>query len=196
VTNIRRHLRVAVGLGAALVALSLFLVWARPFAPVEHRSGEGPLTSPGDAWSMGLDPTKSDRWTLGVYLCAADPSSVPVLDSVTPVRTLGSFDFLGASMRRFAPSNSHPPIISLDGYPPKVPDALAPAAGYRVEAGCSQEAEFSDYNELLLGIARRGDLGGGWLGEEVRYHVGDRHYILDLDYVVMVCGPSVPKPYC
>ena len=58
------------------------------------------------------------------------------------------------------------------------------------------EAEFSDYTELLLGVARRGDSGGGWLGEEALYHVGDRQYVLVLDYVVMVCGPSVPKPYC
>jgi hypothetical protein len=196
VPSIQRSARVVIGLGAAVAALSLVLVASRPSNIEVHGPGNGPLTTVGDAWSMGLDPKPADRWTLGIYLCAADPTSAPVIDSVEPVRTSGSFEFLGAALRRFAPSNANPPLISLDGYPPDVPDDLQPVAGYAVEAGCSREEEFASYNELLLGVAQRGDSGGGWLGEEVHYHVGDRRYVLALDYVVMVCGPSVPKGYC
>jgi hypothetical protein len=184
------------GLGAAIAALSLAFMSLRPPPVQVHGPGQGPLTTVGDSWSMGLDPQPGGRWTLGIYLCASEPSATPVLDSVEPVRPIGSFDFLGASLRQFAPTNSHPPILSLDGYPPDVPDNLLPADGYKVEAGCSFEEEFANYNELLLGIGQRGDTGGGWQGEDVHYHVGDRKYVLALDYAVMVCGPSVPKPYC
>jgi hypothetical protein len=121
--GVPRHARVAVGLGAGLAALGL-LFWLQPWAPTMHGPSGGPLRALGDPWSMGLDPNNSDRWTLGIYLCAADPASTPVLDSVSPVQTLGSFDFLGASLRQFVPSNSHPPILALDGYPPDVPDRI------------------------------------------------------------------------
>jgi hypothetical protein len=164
--------------------------------PEIHKPGAGPLTALGDAWTMGLDPTHRNKWTLGIYLCATDPASAPVLDAVLPSDTLGSFEFLGASIREFAPSNSHPPILSTDGYPPAVSDTLQPLPGHRVAAGCSQEAEFADYNELLLGIGQQGPSGGGWRGERVAYHVGDRKYVLALEYVVMVCGPVVPDSYC
>jgi hypothetical protein len=196
VTDVQRHPRVVVGLGAALAALGFAIFWFRPFAPTDHGPGEGALTAPGDPWTMGLDPAPADRWTLGIQLCAAEPPSVPVLDSVTPTGTVGSFDFLGASMRRFAPTNAHPPLLSVTGYPPDIPDTLVPVAGYAVQADCSREAEFADYNELVLGIGRRGDSGGGWLGEAVRYHVGGRQFVLRLDYVILVCGPSVPQQYC
>jgi hypothetical protein len=193
---VRRHIRVVVGLGAAGAALSLLLLLSRPSVPVLHGPGEGPLTAPGDAWAMGLDPAYLDRWTLGIFVCASDATSGPVLDSIRPVRTVGSFGFLGASLRRFTPSDAHPPIISLNGYPPNVPDTLIPAEGYRVGDGCSPEDEFAGYNELVLGIEKQGESGGGWLGEEVSYHVGENHYVLGLDYVVMVCGPLVPAGYC
>jgi hypothetical protein len=196
VTYVRRHLRVVVGLGAALAALGLAVLWLRPFTPAQHGPGAGPLTAAGYSWTMGLDPAPADRWSLGIQMCAADPPSAPILDSLTPTGTVGVFDFLGASMRRFAPTNDHPPILSLIGYPPDVPDPLVPVAGYAVEADCSREAEFADYIELVLGIGQRGNSGGGWLGEEVRYHIGGRQFVLNLDYVILVCGPSVPQQYC
>lgn len=185
-----------IGLGAAIAALSLIVLGSQLSSARSHGPGGGPLTTLGDPWTMGLDPTHADRWSLGIYLCAADPTVVPVLDSVVPSRTVGSFDFLGAVARQFAPTNANPPIISVDGYPPIVPDALVPIAGYRVEAGCSRGAEFANYNELVLGVGRHGDSGGGWLGEDVHYHVGDRAYVLSLDYVVIVCGPGAPANYC
>jgi hypothetical protein len=185
-----------IGLGAAIAALSLVALGSQQSSARTHKPGGGALTTLGDPWSMGLDPTRGDRWSLGIYLCATDPTIVPVLDSVTPSRTVGSFDFLGAAMRRFAPTNSDPPIISVDGFPPIVPDTLVPVAGYRIEAGCSRAVEFSNYNELVLGVGRHGDSGGGWLGEDVHYHVGDRAYVLALDYVVVVCGPGAPASYC
>ena len=194
-TRLRKH-RLLIGLGAAIAALGLFALVSQQSSAHSHGPGGGALTTLGDPWTMGLDPTHGDRWSLGIYLCAADPAVVPVLDSVVPSRTAGSFDFLGAVMRRFAPTNADPPILSVDGYPPAVPDALVPLAGYRVEAGCSREAEFSTYNELVLGVGQRGDSGGGWLGEAVHYHVGERAYVLALDYVVVVCGPGAPEGYC
>jgi hypothetical protein len=195
VTPTRRRVGALIGLGASVVALSLFIVSAQPFGPVRHGPGGGPLTTLGDPWALGLDPKHTDRWTFGVYLCRADPSATPVIDEVVPVGTVGAFAFLGSSVRRFTPTSSHPPILSADGYPPTLPDAIVPTSGYRVSDGCSRDEEFANYNELLLGIAKQGDSGGGWAGEEVRYHVGDRQYVLALEYVMVVCGPAVQQ-YC
>jgi hypothetical protein len=144
---------------------------------------------------MGLTLGQADRWTLGLYLCGTDPSIPAVIDSVSPVGTLGAFQFLGASLRRFTPSSSHEPILSMYGYPPALPDKLQPAAGSTVADGCSPGEEFANYNELLIGIGKQGDSGGGWRGEEVRYHARDRHYVLSLEYVMVVCGPAVQQ-YC
>jgi hypothetical protein len=81
----------------------------------------------------------------------------------------------------------------MDGYPPALLDKLQPAAGSTVADGCSPEEEFANDNELLVGIGKQGESGGGWRGEEVRYHVGDRPYVLSLEHVMVVCGPTVQQ---
>jgi hypothetical protein len=185
-----------VGLGAVAAALGLLMLLANPVGPTRHASGEGPLSTAGEPWSMGLDPAHEDRWTLGIYLCATDAGSPPVIASVTPVRSVGTYQFLGGLIREFVAGDAHTPIISIAGYPPNVPDRLREVAGFVVTASCSPEGGSATYTEALLGIGRDGEGGGGWLGEEIAYHVGGRQYTLALDYTMLVCGPAVPEGYC
>jgi hypothetical protein len=185
-----------IGLGAASAALGLLLLAAIPDGPILHATGEGPLATAGEPWSMGLDPASDERWTLGIYLCATDPADRPVIDRVTPVRSFGTYRFLGAQIREFAPTEVDGPVISIAGYPPDVPGQLRDVVGFTVSAGCSPEERSAMYTELLFGIGRDGEDGGGWLGEEVAYHVGSRRDVLELDYAMLVCGPVAPQGYC
>jgi hypothetical protein len=185
-----------IGLGAAGAALGLLLLAAMPPAPSRHATGAGPLSTAGEPWSMGLDPAADDRWTLGIYLCATDPADRLVIDSVTPVRAFGTYRFLGAQIREFAPTEADGPIISIPGYPPDVPGPLRDVAGFTVSAGCSAAERSATYTELLLGIGRGGKDAGGWLGEEVAYQVGSRRYVLALGYAMLVCGAAAPEGYC
>jgi len=48
----------------------------------------------------------------------------------------------------------------------------------------------------LVGLGERGSLGGGWLGQDIAYHVGEERYILELDYDFLVCGSATPADKC
>jgi hypothetical protein len=54
------------------------------------------------------------------------------------------------------------------------------------------------YDELLVGIGRvtPSDDGGGWMGVDIGYSMGGRHYVVSLGYDILICGRSVGPPYC
>jgi len=155
-----------------------------------HGDGGGPLASTGDPTHvemMGVIPNGS-RWTWGYRLCLLEGSAA-VIDTVQPAATLGKFDFLGARVRRFAPTGGHMPIISVDGYPPDLPDETTDAAGFTVYDRCDGWPT-AGYTELLIGLGLDGTAGGGWSGIEVAYHVGSHRYVLELKDSLAICGPA------
>lgn len=186
-------------MGAAIAALGLaYLILGQVGATpdvVRHPDGAGPLASTDDPWSMGLDPQNETVWSQGIYVCSQGGEEV-ILESVAPTGGFGSFRYLGARVREFTPSATNNPIFSNNGFPPDVPDDLHPVEGYHVTAGCSLDVRTTTYTEILLGIGRDGDGGGGWTGEEITYRVGDRQYILELKFAIAVCGSAVQLDTC
>jgi hypothetical protein len=158
-----------VTLVAALLLLGAF--------PLSHADGAGPLASsarPGSE-SMCVDPSVgATEWTFGTRLCVQPGMAAATLRSIAPTKTVGTgWRLLGSGVRTFSPSESHMPIISVDGYPPpaqQVPDPIVPVASYRVTTQCSDDPA-APYTELLLGLARTGNDGGGWQGIEIDYDV-------------------------
>jgi hypothetical protein len=181
---------VSVALAAAFAVVALL--------PDRHADGAGAVASRGGPGgeAMAVDPRGGgSAWTYGMRLCVTDRAAPAVIQSVGPVRTIGSgFRFLGARLREFYPSRDHMPIISVSGYPPPaahVPDATVEAVGARVTTLCSMEYP-SDYTELLIGLGLTSDDGGGWKGVEVRYTAGGRSRTLVVDHDLLICGASVP----
>ncbi len=179
----------AVALGAAFVVVAM--------QPDRHADGAGALASLGHPGyeAMAVDPKAGgSAWTYGLPLCLADLSAPALIQSVGPVRSVGSgFTFFGARLREFSPSRDHMPIISVPGYPPpaaQVPDATVEAVGARVTTVCSAELP-SRYTELLIGLGLTSDDGGGWKGIEVRYSVDGRSRTLVIDHDLLICGASV-----
>jgi len=191
------RLRALIGVGGVAAILALLFVLYQAFQqPEAHRDGQGPLGSTGDphhSEATAFDPVKGGPWTLGYGLCLAEGTQPAVIDSVGPAATVGSgFRFLGAHIRQFSPTPSHTPILSLDGYPPPLPDTLRPVAGFSVSVPCQKNGLPSTYTELLIGFGRgTGTDGGGWRGINVGYLVGGRHRIVTLGYNILICGSSV-----
>lgn len=191
-----RRRRVVVVAVASLVLLGV-VVLTQP--PAVHSDGSGPLGSLGGPGfeSMSVDPQgeRTRSWTYGLRLCIAQGDEPAVLRQVEPLSTLGTgFRFVGGGVRTFTPTPEHTPIISVDSYPPpasEVPDALAPVDGYAVETPCSNGPR-EPYTELLVGLAVRGDDGGGWKGIKVTYEVHGRTMTVTLDHDLLICGRSNP----
>jgi hypothetical protein len=183
--------------GPAWLGLALALATAACTAsgPIRHGPGEGPLDTVGDPWSMGLDATAADTWTLGLLVCSPDAGRTPVLDAITPRERVGDVAILGTGARVFRPDEQLP-IMSLPGWPPDPPTPLRPIEGFAVYQGCSRDDLEQQTTELLVGLGERGHVGGGWLGQDVAYHVGDQRYVLELDYDFLVCGSATPADRC
>jgi hypothetical protein len=173
--------------------------------PERHRDGQGPLGSSGDPASivgLGFDPIiGGPTWSVGLQLCLAQGNQPAVLDgSVTPTETFGSgFRYIGAFIHEFTPSQGGSPIISVDGFPPHLPEALQPLAGYAVKYRCQHPHldRTVPYSELILGFGRGSETGGGgWLGVDVGYTSGGHHHVVSLGYYFMICGPAAPAQYC
>ena len=194
-----KGIRVALALGAAIAALGVLgLILGQVGTRddiARHPDGGGPLASTDDPWSMGLDPQNEAVWSQGIYVCSLGGEEV-ILESVAPTGGFGSFRYLGSRVREFTPSGSDNPIFSNNGFPPNVPDDLQTVDRYHVTAGCSLDERSATYTEILLGIGRVGDSGGGWTGEEVSYRVGDRRYILELKFAIAVCGSAIQLDTC
>jgi hypothetical protein len=164
--------------------------------PIRHGPGEGPLDTVGAPWSMGLDATRADAWTLGLLLCSPEADSGPVLDAITPRELVGDVAVLGTGVRTFRPDERQLPIISMPGWPPHSATPIDPVVGFAVDQGCTREDLEQQTTELLVGVGERGSLGGGWLGQDIAYHVGEERYILELDYDFLVCGSATPADKC
>jgi hypothetical protein len=146
---------------------------------------------------MSVDPARSDAsaWTFGLRLCLAQTGQSAVIRQVGPAATLGSgFRDLGIGIRMFEPTLSHEPIISVPGFPPptdKVPDSLANVSGFEVATPCTNTPR-QQYTELLIGLGKIGDDGGGWKGIKVDYEVDGRSFTLLIDHDLLVCGKADP----
>lgn len=187
---------------AVIVALAVWIgASARTLGPPEHHAdGEGPLASlnrPGTHIRMTVDRTPSSVWTFGYELCLAQGDQPAIIDSVGPTQTIGSgFTYLGSLIRTFdvqpGVDSSHEAISSVDGFPPPTkyaPDYLRDAIGYPVSVLCAAGPPVT-YTELLVGFAATGPDGGGWLGIDVGYSVGGRHYTVSFRYDQLICGTS------
>ncbi len=189
-----------IGLGVAVATLGLVFMLVRASGNGQtehHRDGEGPLASTGDPLhheASAFDAVKGGpAWTLGYQLCLFEGDQPAIIESVTPTRTVGDgFGFLGARVRQFSPTAAHTPILSLDGYPPALPDTLQPAKGFSVTTPCSKTGPPSTYTELLIGFGRvPAPGGGGWRGIDVRYTAGGRSRVVTLGYDILICGSAV-----
>jgi len=99
---------------------------------------------------------------------------------------------LGVLTREFSETQTHRPIIGVEGYPPsaaEVPDPLVPAQGYVVRSLCSV-ADVGSYTELIVGLEMTSPDGGGWNGIDIRYTSLGRDRTLHLDQDLLVCGPA------
>lgn len=185
----------------ALGVVSVIAVVALSATPGtgRHSDGGGPLASlngPGSE-TMAVDPNAADHptaWTYGLRLCAAEPGASIVLRSVAATSPVGSgFRFLGAGVREFLPGPDHTSIIGVDGYPPPskfVPDPVAAVAGFPVRTPCTNDPA-APYTELLVGLGRTSDDGGGWKGIDVVYESGGRTRVLAIDHNLLICGAAV-----
>ena len=189
---------IVAGLGV-IVTLSLWWL-GFPSTPEPHADGAGPLASlnEGGGQKVAVNPAFSHAtaWTYGMRLCMASGADLPVLDSVSPAKSVGTgYQFLGAAVREFVPNANHTLIYSVDNYPPPqsmVPDTLHNVQGYTVTTRCSLDPT-APYTELLIGLALVNGDGGGWQGVDVHYTVGGRSRILAIDFGVLICGRAVPS---
>ncbi|HVD47862.1 MAG TPA: hypothetical protein VNG70_11330 [Candidatus Limnocylindria bacterium] len=173
--------------------------------PAHHLDGQGILGSSGDPGSIvavGFDPIiGGPTWSVGLELCLTQSGDPAVLDgSVAPTKTFGSgFQYLGAFVRQFKRSEGSTPMISVDGFPPQVPDPLHPVHEYSVNDRCQHPKtdRSAPYTELVLGFGRGTETGGGgWMGVDVGYTSGGHHHVVSLGYYFMICGPAAPPQYC
>jgi hypothetical protein len=141
---------------------------------------------------MAIDAAApGSSWTYGVRLCRTGPGT-PVIEAIKPTATVGTFRFLGTSVREFSPTSADTPLISIDGYPPspsQIPDVLHVVKGYSVTTDCANGPS-DPYTELLVGLGREGATGGGWKGIEVSYNLGGSLFVLALDHDLLVCGTA------
>jgi hypothetical protein len=185
----------AIGLGLAIATGAGIRAYevtrTSPAAPFRHLDGSGALGSVGQPVEEGsaVDPRDgSTSWTFGIPLCARDPNEPATIERILPATSVGDVAVLGSGIRSFTPNQSNTPIVSTNGYPPPVPDAISPAIGYRVTTRCSNRYDLP-YTELLIGLAQEGDQGGGWRGVDVAYTAAGGDRVLHLDRVLLICGP-------
>jgi hypothetical protein len=193
-------------LGTALAVATNAHPRAAP-AVRHHLDGDGPLASTGDphtTQSFAFDPTiAGPTWTVGIPLCIAQAKPPLTLDGyVAGTRTVGrAFRVVGTYVRRFTPTRTNTPIMSANGFPPAVSDSLHSPSGFQISDPCQfgpNPSRSMPYDELLVGIGRvtPSDDGGGWMGVDIGYSMGGRHYVVSLGYDILICGRSVGPPYC
>ena len=139
---------------------------------------------------MAIDPQAGvDAWSFGMPLCLEEPDAVATLDEVVPSDTVGSgFELVGAVLHEYTVSSGETGIISVDGFPPAA-ESLLPVEGYVLEIDCTPGQDRAV--ELVVGLRMTSGEGGGWLGADVSYRVGDRDYVLEIHNEMLICGDSV-----
>jgi hypothetical protein len=202
VTSAGAALVVALGIGSAFY-VGVFRTGQQVF-----RDGQGPLASTGNFRDLNSEgfpalgsPFYTGPRTLGFRLCVREGNKPAVLKSVAPARTTGDgFRVLGVRARKIDLSKGDKPIMSVSGFPPRLPlgsshpDTLSAVDGFRVAAKCGDITH--SYDELLVGLdAVQGAHGGGWLGIDVTYRVGSSTHVVELPYDFFICGPDVARAY-
>ncbi len=199
---VRSHRRLA-GLLCLLAAGAVVFAGInllQTFGPI-HLHDDGPLGSLSGA-GFSFNANDPGPWTSGYELCLQQGSTPAVLESVTPAGTVGNgLRYLGAYVRQIpadtVAASYTGGIAAIDGFPPKVNEALRPVAGFAVTRQC-------DYNvpnppplrspaELDIGAGKpAGFTGGGWSGFTVTYRVGRTEYVVTWDTGLYACGPHAP----
>ena len=169
--------------------------------PTIHRDGAGPLGSVLDPTTrsvVAFDRNTAGPWTLGFALCLAQGTSPATITSVDGTERVGAgYRVPGILIRSFVPTTNDPPIISVDGFPPTLPESAVPAVGAVISTQCSRGVIGQPYTELLLGFSGMGSDGGGWRGISVHYTVSGHDYVAQLGYDVLMCGPAIePEAEC
>ena len=160
-----------------------------------HLDGNGPLgTGPGgglNSVSFSFYQGDPGPWTVGYQLCLVQGTDPAVIENVSPATSVGSgFRVLGVLARVLGAGDGG--IGNVAGYPPKVPQRLQPAAGFRVTNACAEGSPRPPAAELLVGLAKLpGSHGGGWTGTNVAYRVGSRQYVVTLNQSFYACGVGV-----
>lgn len=175
---------------ARLVALGTVLMATSCGGATTHRDGEGPMTSlkdPEGFSRMAIDPQLGvDTWSFGMPLCLEESGTSVTLHSVEPSETVGSgFEFVGAAIHEYTISSGETGIISVDRYPPAA-EVLIPIEDYVFELDCTAGQDRGV--ELVVGLTMTNDDGGGWLGTDVSYSVGDRDYVLQIHNEMLICA--------
>lgn len=188
------------GLGAvALGGLVLGGVLVTRSPGGRHADGAGILASngsPGFHNSWARDAGSTGPVTGAIRLCLQSGTLPAVIESIGPDRVVGSdWRSIGASVRVFTPSSGHTTIISMDRYPPALPDALLPAIGFSVATPCGDVGS-GPYTELLIGFAPTDPAGGGWDGIDVTYRVAGVTYVLVVRQAFVQCGTASLPDYC
>jgi hypothetical protein len=191
----------AIGVVAVLVVLVLVAVLVLPRASGgRHADGDGILASNGTSGfhnSYGRDRHSTGPVTGAIRLCLQRGTEPAIIESIGPDEVVGSsWRLLGASVRVFTPSEGHSPIISMDGYPPALPDTLQPAVGFGVTTPCGDVASGVAYTELLIGLEPTDPAGGGWDGIDVTYRVGGTESVLVVGQAFVQCGTAPLPDYC
>ena len=161
-----------------------------------HPDGGGPLGAIGSPGREGaaVNPVTGARsWTFGVPLCVMDAGQTATLKEIGPSKSVGDVALLGVGVRSFAPSydqGGNTPIISVEGYPPSLPDKIHDVSGFVVQDACIALPD-AHYTELLVGLGYKNAQGGGWVGIEISYESGGHVLTLFIDRELLVCGTSV-----
>jgi hypothetical protein len=178
--------------------------------PVHHEEGEGPLSANLGTGAMAL-LEREDRGhsTFGAILCRRDADESLVIDAVEPRAVLGSdLHDVTTLVRRFTYRNEegHQYVVSALGSPPHLDEIgtivgdFQPARSAAISIDCDDmwqetaEGEPTGDMEELMIVMDVGPEGGGWDGFEVHYTVDGDPYVLDVDWINVVCGPSVDLP--
>jgi hypothetical protein len=132
-----------------------------------------------------------ETWSFGsMFLCMQASGESAVIDDVQPHETVGSgFRVAGTVIHDFRYGPNEEPIIGVYGFPPDFPSGTAETVGYVVDVPCPHKANGRAI-ELIVGLTVTGPEGGGWLGADVAYTVGDRRYVLELANRMLICGSA------
>jgi hypothetical protein len=128
-----------------------------------------------------------------MFLCLTEQTVGPaVVQDVRPHATIGTgFRLAGLGIHDFVHSETDTPIIGVLGFPPTFPRPLADPLGFVVDQRCPAGQPGSRVIELIVGLQATSDDGGGWLGVDVHYSIGQASYILEIRNEMLICGAAV-----
>lgn len=156
------------------------------------------LGDPGATTTMAVDRTPGvTSWSFGsMFLCMQDASQTAVVQEIKPHAEVGDgFAVDGIGIHDFLFTSEDTPIISVEGYPPDLRAPLLDPIDFEVEVPCPAAQVGTRVVELIIGLRATSDEGGGWLGVDVGYTVGQGNYVLAIKNNLLICGVAVSE-YC